>query len=669
MARAITNKVMPSFDKPKKEYDRRGPGDANSGVPRGQRQKLSSEMQHDAQLEDRQEIVKRDAMIAPDRIHVPQCKVCFAPGTLIRTETGFRPIESIQPGERVLGQDGEFHPVNIVMKRWYNGVLNKLYPTTVSRPIMVTPEHPVYKLQGSHPRNDKPCAPSRCNDLIRRHTTHSRGRLSYNDIEIIRKRLVYDTATNIARDYSVHIATISAINVGRNWNKIRNESKHQMIWDDVQNINQSNFIATCFLSEPQDRTIINIPCEFLGQRRRGPNNFQINDEFLWAIGLYLAEGSAGTRCINYALHRDEVEYQDRLVKFWSSHGYTAKIVTCEDKPNSAWVEIYSSTLSEWFPEWLGSGCANKIIPYELLNLPIQKLQPLLRGILDGDGSIKDDRLGQTSELLALGVLEILFRSGETTTIRAKKKRENRKQVWDISAKKVDQNKTRYGTWRFINQTLARVRSNTQEMYTGFVYNLEVSKDPTYVVQNILVHNCIHTSRDFIEMMLVRGQSYKGIADRVNPKVDRRSVSHHYKNHMDLQDMAIRRIIEEEAKLQGKDQEEGVNDIITKRSVLEVALRKGYEDILNGVTTVEPRDLIQITKLLAEMDTDQYHVGMDEMRSQVAIFIRAIKDICDLDVQSAIAQRVKELRTHEGLDTPVENAMSTPPVIEGSVVED
>jgi hypothetical protein len=181
--------------------------------------------------------------------------------------------------------------------------------------------------------------------------------------------------------------------------------------------------------------------------------------------------------------------------------------------------------------------------------------------------------------------------------------------------------------------------------------------------------CSHTSRDFIEMMLVRGQSYKGIADRVNPKVDRRSVSHHYKNHMDLQDMAIRRIIEEEAKLQGKDQEEGVNDIITKRSVLEVALRKGYEDILNGVTTVEPRDLIQITKLLAEMDTDQYHVGMDEMRSQVAIFIRAIKDICDLDVQGAIAQRVKELRTHEGLDTAVENAMNPPPVIEASVAED
>lgn len=168
--------------------------------------------------------------------------------------------------------------------------------------------------------------------------------------------------------------------------------------------------------------------------------------------------------------------------------------------------------------------------------------------------------------------------------------------------------------------------------------------------------CKHPYRDFIETMLVRGQTYKGIADRVSPKVDRRSISHHYKNHMDLQDAALRSILEAEAKLQGANFEEGVNDAITKRGVLEVMLRKGFEDIQMGVTTVEARDLVQIAKLLGEMDSHAYEVGLDELRSQVQIFIQAIKDVCDRATQKKIADQVKVLRAREGIHAEIENHM-------------
>jgi hypothetical protein len=181
--------------------------------------------------------------------------------------------------------------------------------------------------------------------------------------------------------------------------------------------------------------------------------------------------------------------------------------------------------------------------------------------------------------------------------------------------------------------------------------------------------CQHPYRDFIETMLVKGHPYKAIADRVSPSVDRRSISNHYKNHMDLQDAALRSILEEEAKIQGRQFEEGVQDAITKRAVLEIALRKGYEDIVNGITTVEPRDLIQIAKVLGDMDSHQHSVGLDELRSQVQIFIQAIKDVCDPDTRGAIAQRVKQLRTREGIDGQIEKVMQQQPAItEASVVE-
>jgi hypothetical protein len=174
------------------------------------------------------------------------------------------------------------------------------------------------------------------------------------------------------------------------------------------------------------------------------------------------------------------------------------------------------------------------------------------------------------------------------------------------------------------------------------------------------HVCQHPYRDFIETMLVKGQSYKGISARVSPHVDRRSISNHWQKHMDLQDAALRAILEEEAKVQNQDYEEGLSGAITKRGVLEIALRKGYEDIINGVTTVEARDLIQIAKVLGDMDANQQAVGLDELRSQVQIFIQAIKDVCPPEMQAQIASRVKQLRKRENIDAQIE--------VEAEVVE-
>lgn len=183
--------------------------------------------------------------------------------------------------------------------------------------------------------------------------------------------------------------------------------------------------------------------------------------------------------------------------------------------------------------------------------------------------------------------------------------------------------------------------------------------------------CNHPFRDWLEMMLIKGMPYKTLGDRVSPQVDRRSLSNHFRNHMDLQDTAFRAILEQEAKLQGQNFEEGIQDAITKRGVLEIALRKGYEDIVNGTTTVEARDLIQIAKVLGDMDSHQYEVGLDELRAQVSIFLQAIRDVCDQETQNAIGTRVAELRKREGLHVQIEAAMEPPreSIPEATLVEE
>jgi hypothetical protein len=180
--------------------------------------------------------------------------------------------------------------------------------------------------------------------------------------------------------------------------------------------------------------------------------------------------------------------------------------------------------------------------------------------------------------------------------------------------------------------------------------------------------CNHPFRDWIEMMLVRGIAYKTLGDRVSPKVSRKSLANHHREHMDLQDTALRAMLEREARMQGIDVEEGIEDLITKRSVLETMVRKGFEDVVNGVTTVEPRDLVQITKLLADMDTHSHQVGLDELRAQVQIFIQAIKDVCSAEEQNKIGQRVAQLRKREQISAPFERVMEQEE-IQAVVIED
>ena len=158
--------------------------------------------------------------------------------------------------------------------------------------------------------------------------------------------------------------------------------------------------------------------------------------------------------------------------------------------------------------------------------------------------------------------------------------------------------------------------------------------------------CQHDYRSFIEMLLVKGASYKSIEERITPKVSRQSISNHYKKHMDLQDAALRALLEREAEIQGYNHEEGVTDLITARGALEVALRRGYEGLVDKTAKVEPRDLIQIVRVLADMDEGREQVSLEAARMQVEIFMEAIRQVVPQEYWSQIGEKVAELRSED-----------------------
>lgn len=162
------------------------------------------------------------------------------------------------------------------------------------------------------------------------------------------------------------------------------------------------------------------------------------------------------------------------------------------------------------------------------------------------------------------------------------------------------------------------------------------------------HVCKSPYRDFIEEALVRMHPYERIAEKLPPddnghKIDRRSIAHHAKEHMDLQRTAIREELEEEARAAGQNIEAGVQGAKTDRGILKVLVAKGFDDVIRGIATVEPKDLIQMIKLLNELNTNASTARAEENEIALRTFVRAIENICEPEQIKRIVAEAERIR--------------------------
>lgn len=194
-----------------------------------------------------------------------------------------------------------------------------------------------------------------------------------------------------------------------------------------------------------------------------------------------------------------------------------------------------------------------------------------------------------------------------------------------------------------------------------------------VISEAKCHTCQNPHRLWIESMLFKGMSYKAIADSIPDGPDRRSISHHYQHHMRVDQAVVRGILEEEAGILNQNVEEGVKGAFTNRGALNVLIRKAYDDAYAGITTVEPRDLIQMIKLYNEMDSSASVQAMEEAKAAVRIYTDAIKNVfaemldseMAQELQRSIVQEIQRLRKIDEIDAQVENELRVIPRVAGS----
>lgn len=172
------------------------------------------------------------------------------------------------------------------------------------------------------------------------------------------------------------------------------------------------------------------------------------------------------------------------------------------------------------------------------------------------------------------------------------------------------------------------------------------------------HVCMSPFRDHIEEAIVRAHPYERIAqnlpaDEHGHKIDRRSISHHAKEHMDLQRTAIREELEEEARAAGQNLETGAQGAKTDRGILKVLVAKGFDDVIRGISTVEPKDLIAMIKLLNDLNSDASTARAEENEIAFRTFVRAIENTCDTDTIKAIVAEAERIRDMDDLTFEME----------------
>ena len=424
-----------------------------------------------------------------------RCPRCFPAGTLVRTDLGYRPIEEIHIGDMVLTDDGSFQRVSNVFSNEFDGHLIGVMPTVSANMIWSTPEHPYLAMKGSHDI-DRGCGP-KCNTIInngngfarnmdirplRSGNWHARGTINEQRCAI---------GTFVTQEFAIQAIT-----------QFRLEHPgHVLAWEEAKNLSTKSWLTAKWPQNIVDVDTITIPSS-MGHNhlRNGVDTFKVDEEFLWMIGIYLAEGSSGKRVLNFALHKKEQSYANRIMTFFSKYGYNSTKI--EDRDGDGYgmvVGVFSTTLALWFTNLLGRGCQNKHIPEQLMYLPVKKQRSLLQGIYDGDGIKRENNIVQTSPILALQMAEILHRIGEQPLINPQQSNQLtplgnvRKLAYSTNwAESTFTHVNRKGRWLFEDQMLTKIRSVEKKKFSGTVYNLEVERQNTFVVQGVVVHNCTGT---------------------------------------------------------------------------------------------------------------------------------------------------------------------------------
>ena len=300
--------------------------------------------------------------------------LCVAEGTRVATEYGWRPIESVLPGDRVVNDGGQFAAVSAVSAREADCLS---FRVALNLPLRLTAEHPM---------------------LVRK---ASFGR--------------YNTGRREVK-HAVRPEWLRADEVGE-WDLVAHPKQLPVV--DVESLQVYDLLARPIAARD--------PCQYVSdgadlvlqykggtERARCRSEVAVGRDLLELVGLYLAEGHAmeKEKGASFAFHRKETHLQQLVPALFKKvfGGEPRYKIRYSERDNGAQVAVYGPA-ARWLTRLVPGNALTKQIPAWMLWLPIHKQAALVRGMWLGDGCLGSGHYTTASESLAYGMTHMLQRLG------------------------------------------------------------------------------------------------------------------------------------------------------------------------------------------------------------------------------------------------------------------
>ncbi len=405
---------------------------------------------------------------------------CFTPETEIITNAGFKKISEIKANDTVLTHKGNWKKVIRTFEREYNGEIIEIKTEKSQDYIRCTPDHPLYGI------NLKKVTWSRNNTYaIWKGNLQKKSRLNS-----IRELLPeFKPAAKFEKLDRLAFPKFSFSDMFPDY----------LDFSDFGVVKGDGFVY-------HETNGINGSKRLVG---KFPVGMELDDDMLFFLGLFIAEGSNHETRFQCAisLNKKETNLINRATKVLDLFGLRWNI--SKTLGNGIQIVFSSPIFSKFVSRYIGHEAVNKHIPEFLLGYSSSRLLPLLEGLFAGDGWIgaKKNALRASyttiSKRLSNDILFILkgfginpatytveehlsdFKTYKSQSHEAYTIELNHKEISTIYNNKV------YTFDTFDNGDLAiPIKDLRKSEYNGLVYNLEVEDDNSYVTKNFSVHNCL-----------------------------------------------------------------------------------------------------------------------------------------------------------------------------------
>lgn len=404
---------------------------------------------------------------------------CFIKGTKVLTDSGYKNIEEINVGDKVLTHDNTYQLVNATMKNFHNDKLIELDSLYFNSPIVTTPNHKFLTQEG--------WIEAQKLSVHKRTNKTSPHFIKFKKLDLTEEQEytldVKNELNHIVSEYFILEDT--------------GDGKYQ---PKVKMVNKGTPCFTSASMTPINKTIIfdknlaYVMGMFAGDGSiTARKNTKHNLSSIWQIVGNERDSDILNRCADII----EEKFGLKVHRGYSKGNQKTYII-----------RVDSIVVSEFFNKYVGKGSRNKFIHNLLKDYP-----SFLFGIFDSDGSINSQCIGSitlNNRELINTLKEMSDKFGIpsyiSTKINSVKKYGNYPSlifpknslclfIKNVN-KKYDDDRikncvsTNAGTVRIINDE-AYIQLSNKETIDGNVdvYNISVENNHNYVVGNVLVHNC------------------------------------------------------------------------------------------------------------------------------------------------------------------------------------